>query len=356
MIELSAVEARTAAVDLFAAAGVRRDEAIETANALLLADRWGIASHGFGRLPWYLRRLTAGGINPAATLRVVAERDATLALDGESGLGHWQAWRAAEAASERAGDHGIAVVSVANSSHCGSLGIYTLPMIERGFVGLVFSNGPAMMPPWGGAVPLLSTSPIAAGIPCGEQAAIVDLALSSVARGKIFQHALDKRPLPEGWALDADGRPTVDPEVALAGMLAPLGGVKGFALAVLVESLTGGLVGPSLSGDVVDMFDADALDQPQRVSHLLLAIDPAAVDGDGGGPQRLRDLAERVEQAGGRLPGTRRGRDLDPGAHEVIAIHPVTAAELHEWASTRGVALPDGLHADREGEGAATSR
>src|SRR5690606_23493529 len=111
---------------------------------------------------------------------------------------------------------------VADSGHCGALGVYALDIARKGQIGLVFSNGPAALPPWGGTKALLSTSPIAAGIPLSPRPAVVDLALSAVARGKVGAKARAGEPIPEGWALDREGRPTTDPREALTGMLAPL--------------------------------------------------------------------------------------------------------------------------------------
>jgi (2R)-3-sulfolactate dehydrogenase (NADP+) len=335
MTHMPMAAARTLTVDLLRAAGVGDSEAAETADALLFAETWGIPSHGLIRLPWYLRRLSAGGIDPRARMREVRAHGATVAFDGEAGLGHWQAWRAAHAASDLARQHGVGVASVANSNHCGSLGVYVLPMLRAGFVGLVFSNGPAVMPPWGGKDALLSTSPIAAGIPCGEGNAIIDLALSAVARGKIFARAVDGEPIPEGWALDEHGAPTVDAQEALRGMLAPLGGAKGFALAFMVEGLAGGVVGPSLSGDVVDMFDADRVHEPQGIGHLFLAMDPSTLDGDGKGEQRRRALADRVGRAGGRIPGGRRAAVADD--ERPVWLPPNLISALAEWTEQHGI-------------------
>ena len=151
---------------------------------------------------------------------------------------------------------------------------------------------------------MLSTSPIAAGIPLGGgRSATVDLATAAVARGKIVQRAAAGEPLEAGWAFDVDGQPTTDPQLALAGMQAPMGGPKGYALAFLIEALTGGLVGPNLAGDIADSLNPDNVTVPQRTSHLVIAVDPAAVDGDGRSPERLAALVERVEAAGGRVPG-----------------------------------------------------
>jgi len=188
-----------------------------------------------------------------------------------------------------------------------------------------------VMPPWEGSQPVLSTSPLAAGVPCRPRPVIVDLATSAVARGRIAERARRKEPLPPGWALDSDGVPTTDAQAALAGMLAPLGGAKGFAIALLVEALTGGLVGPALSTGVADMFDADAAGTPQRIAHLVLAIDPGRFDVDRGARHRLDELAARVVAAGGRLPGAGRRRPEEIALDEPLVIAGQTAAELDAW-------------------------
>lgn len=330
-------DVRRLATALLTALGVPADPAGLTAKALTLAEIWGVKSHGLMRLPYYLARLRAGGISAAAELVAVTDRGPLVAYDGGAGMGHWQAWRAAECAAQRCATFGIAAVSVGNSTHCGALGIYTLPIVEAGFVGLVFSNGPAVMPPWGGSRPVLSTSPLAAGIPCRPHPAIIDMATTAVARGRIAERAHRNEPLPEGWALDSVGAPTVDPRAALTGMLAPLGGAKGYALALLVEALTGGAVGPALSTSVSDMFAADSAATPQRIAHLVVAMDPMCLSVDGNAEERMDALAAQVTAAGGRLPGAKR-RTLDGIADdEPLHISPETAAELEEWATSVGI-------------------
>ncbi len=316
---------------LLTGCGVPEDAARLTAKALVLSEGWGVTSHGLMRLPYYLTRLCEGGIRADAQLRTVQDTGPVVAQDGQDGLGHWQLWRAAELAAERCRSYGLAAVSVGSSSHCGCLGVYTLPVVEAGQLALVFSNGPAVMPPWEGSQPVLSTSPLAAGIPCRPRPVIVDLATSAVARGRIAERARRKEPLPPGWALDAQGVPTTDPQAALVGMLAPLGGAKGFAIALLVEALTGGLVGPALSNDVADMFDAGAAAAPQRIAHLVLAVDPDRLDVDGGARHRLDELAARVVRAGGRLPGASRRHPEEIALDEPLVIAGQTAGELDGW-------------------------
>jgi len=291
--------------------GMRPAAAERTGHALATAEAWGIGSHGLMRLPHYLRRARAGGIDLAAELVAAGpgagDDGPVAAYDGGTGLGHPQLWQAAEDAVARCARFGIAAVSVGNSSHCGSLGYYLLPALQHGYLALVFSNGPAAMAPWGGDRAVLSTSPLAAGMPCRPVPVIVDMASTAVARGKVASRARSGEELPAGWAVDSAGHPTTDPQAALTGMLAPLGGAKGFALGLLVETLTGGMVGPNLAADVSDMFAGDQDAQPQGISHLVITLDPARFDLDGRAEDRLADLAARVGAAGGRMPGS--GRD-----------------------------------------------
>lgn len=338
-MKLTVASARRLAADLLTAAGMGAAAAQTTARCVILADVWGVASHGLLRLPYYLRRMAAGGYPPDAALDTVADNGPVIALEGGGGLGHWQLWRAAELATQRAARLGVAAVSVANSGHCGALGVYTIPGIEAGLITLAFSTGPAVMPAWGSSTPLLSTSPLAAGIPARPHPVIVDMATSAVARGKIAAHADRGAELPPGWALDSSGEPTTDPLAALHGLLAPMGGAKGFALALLVEALAGGLAGPNLAAEVTDMFAESDASRPQGIGHLLIALDPARFDGgEGSARQRLDRLAASVLAAGGRLPGERRllPSEVDPAS--VIELSEQTAAELSGWAAKLGVA------------------
>ena len=338
-VPLSELQGRELATDLLRACGVEAAAAEQTARALVLADVWGVHSHGLMRLPFYLERLTAGGCNPKAELRKVTDTGPLLTYDGEDGLGQWQVWRAAETAAERARQYGISAVAVGRSSHCGALGVYTLPAIENDLVALVFSNGPAVIPPWGGSAAVTSTSPLACGIPAKPRAAIIDMATSMVARGVIQAHAQRNEPIPEGWALTADGQSTTDPHAALAGMLAPMGGAKGFALAFMVEALTGGLIGPSLSTEVADMFAAGDAHKPQEISHVVMALDPAMFDITSD-PSRLDRLAQSVTDAGGRVPGAARLLPHEIDDSMELAIGDGVRRQLNEWSEKLLVSSP----------------
>jgi (2R)-3-sulfolactate dehydrogenase (NADP+) len=231
--------------------------------------------------------------------------------------------------------NGVAAVGVGRSNHCGALGIYVWPMINRGLVGIAFSTGPAVMPPWGGNQSLLSTSPIAAGIPTNPPT-IVDLATSAVARGKIQAKAQAGAELEPGWAFTKDGAPTTDAKEALAGMLAPLGGVKGYAIAVLVESLTGMLIGPTLAKNIPDMFAASQDAMPQQISHFVIAIDASKLSVDGNN-NRTNEFTQEVKAAGGRLPGANRVNPEKLNDGDEITITDQVSEQLSSWSAKLGI-------------------
>ena len=336
--------ARLLVTDLLERAGMAQRPAERTATAIVLAECWGVTSHGLLRVPSYVRRLEAGGYDPKAPLTTVRDSGPLVVLDGHGGLGHWQVWDAAERAAERAARFGLAAVAVSDSGHCGALGVATLPALERGLLAVVLSHGPAAMPAWDGDRPVVSTSPIAVGVPCRPRPAIVDLATSAVARGTVAEYASRGEPLPQGWALAADGTATTDPHQALSGMLAPLGGAKGFALAFAVEALTAGLVGPRLSTDVPDPFDANRSAEPQQVAHLLLTLDPVQLSGDGVLPVqgRLDELAARVAGTGGRVPGARRRLPHQISDDDELPVAPGTWDSLTDTARRLGVLVGAG--------------
>jgi (2R)-3-sulfolactate dehydrogenase (NADP+) len=317
------------ATELLMATGMAEDEAESSATCIVASDAWGIGSHGLMRLPFYLERLQAGGINPKAKLKEITNLPALRVFDGESGLGHWQVKKAADVATNIANEQGIAAVGIGRSNHCGALGIYVWPMLKENLVGIIFSNGPAVMPPWGGNKPILSTSPIAAGIPTAPPT-IIDLATSAVARGKIAAKAQKNEELEPGWAFDSDGNPTLDAKVALAGMLAPLGGVKGYALAILVESLTGALIGPKLASEIPDMFDNKQAALTQDISHFVIAIKSEALSVDG--KVQLAELSTNIEAAGGRLPGKNRRNPFDISQGHDFSVADSVAVELEKWS------------------------
>ncbi len=320
---------------MFVAAGVPEENAAKTARAIVTSDVWGNPSHGLMRLPFYLQRITMGGVNSEATLKIISERGAITSFDGEDGLGHWQVWNAAELGVVKAKEFGISLVSVKNSSHCGALGVYLYPALDAGQIAMIFTNGPAVMPAVGGNAPLLSTSPIASGIPSNPPM-IIDLSTSAVARGKIATAAKAGGTIPEGWAVNAQGQPITDAKEALMGMLAPLGGAKGFALGLMVESLSAGLSGGALSRKVPDMFNPDDDTKPQSISHTVITIDPNDI-GDSSSYEDFNALASSITETGGRIPGSKRVHPQKLGNGE-IAIAEAVMNDLNIWSEKLGLA------------------
>ena len=342
MVTCSFADAEDLCYRLLVAGGLPSGPARRSAWAIVAADAMDRGSHGMLRLPYYLRRLEAGGINPLAEIVTLTDTGPVVSLDGNGGLGHFQAFAAAELATQRAQKFGVGAVSVSNSNHCGVLGLYVVPMLDASMVGLAFTNGPAVMPAWGGRRPVLSTSPIAAGIPTRPRASIVDLATTTVARGRVAQAASQGETIPNGWAFDSSGAPTNDAEKGLFGMLAPMAGAKGFALAFLVEALTGAMVGPALSMDVADPLSDSSAAKRQGVSHLAVAFNPRSFDPSGRSDERLCRLAAEIEGSGGRLPGSAR---LSPGELEPstpVAISDAVASEVRLMAHARKISLPAG--------------
>jgi (2R)-3-sulfolactate dehydrogenase (NADP+) len=199
---------------------------------------------------------------------------------------------------------------------------------------MIFTNGPAVMPAVGGNAPLLSTSPIASGIP-SKPPIIIDLSTSAVARGKIASAAKAGGSIPEGWAVNAQGQPITDAKEALMGMLAPLGGAKGFALGLMVESLSAGLSGGNLSRAVPDMFNADDDTKPQGISHTVITIDPNDI-GDASSYEDFNRLASSITETGGRIPGSKRVHPDKLGTGEITIADPVIA-DLNAWSSKLGL-------------------
>jgi (2R)-3-sulfolactate dehydrogenase (NADP+) len=302
------------------------DDAALVAESLVEAELQGQPTHGLARLPFLLGRLREGHINPRPAMKVLGERPAAALLDADNGLGPPAGVRAVELASERAGAAGACVVAVRRGNHLGSLGFYLRRFTARGMVGLAFTNTPPAMTPPGGRLPYLGTNPIGAGFPTSGDPVIVDMATSQVARGHILKAARVGEPIPEGWAVDVEGQPTTDPEAAIAGSLLPLGGDKGFALAVLVEVLSAVLSDAAVGPEVGGTFAAS--DRESNVGHCFLAIDPAALAP--GFTERMDRMAGDLRRLGGRAPGDRRHAERERRLADGIDLPADLVAELAE--------------------------
>jgi L-2-hydroxycarboxylate dehydrogenase (NAD+) len=253
--------------------GTSAEEADATAEVLAEGDLRGLGSHGILRLPYILRGLKRGTIIARAKVKVVKETPATALLDGGHGLGHHVATMAMKLAIDKAKKQGIGAVGVFNSNHFGIAGYYAELAMREGLIGLVTTTTDALVHPWGGIENLLGTNALAIGMPT-DPPVLLDMAMSVAARGKLVNAMKKGERIPEGWAIDKEGRPTTNPAKALEGALSPFGGAKGYGLAFVLELLAGPLVGAAAGGDVVGTLEP--VEGFSTKGDFMIAIDPRA--------------------------------------------------------------------------------
>lgn len=253
-------------------AGVRGEHARIVAESLVHADLRGIESHGLSRLPIYVQRIEAGLIELNEEPVVFKQEGATALVDGKNQLGAVVGIAALEEAIRLSRQMGIGVVGVRHSNHFGSCSYYAERAMAEGFILLVLSNAPEAMAPTGGIRPFFGTNPIAVGIPAGEESPfLLDMATSVAARGKIALAAKKGESIPSDWAIDQHGKETTDPKQALLGSLLPIGGAKGYGLAMFIDILCGLLTGAAAGPHVKSLYEN--WHDPQNVGHLFLTID-----------------------------------------------------------------------------------
>ena len=296
--------ARTLVADALARCGTGQAQAASVARALVEAEALGLKGHGLTRVPSYAAQVKAGKVDGHAVPSAERPRPALLTVDARGGFAYPALDLAAGLLPDAARAQGLAAAAIRRSHHCGAAGLPVEALARSGLVAILFANSPAAMAPWGGTTPTFGTNPIAFACPrAGGDPLVVDLSLSKVARGNIVAAQRRGQPIPEGWALDAQGRPTTDADAALAGTMVPLGDAKGTALALMVELLAAGLGGANFAADASSFLDTAG--GPPGTGQLILAFDPDAFGP--GGPSRFDELARSIErQPGARLPGSRR--------------------------------------------------
>jgi len=313
-------------------AGASAEMAAATAHALVEAEAQGLGSHGVARVPQYAAHLKNGRAVGDAAASVIRSRGGAALVDAAGGLAFPACALAVAEAIRRAREFGVSFVGVTNSHHFGVAAYHLVPVGAAAMVGLALGNSPAAMAVAGGRRPLLGTNPIAAIFPRKNGAALtIDLSLSQVARGKVMIAAKEGRPIPTGWALDADGRPTTDAKAALAGSMVATGGAKGATLALVVELLACALTGAAM-GFEADSFLVDEGNRP-GVGQAFLVIDPAALAGMPTYLERVEAMIAAMEKDPGvRLPGYRRNALSAEAARDGIEIDPMLHRRLLELA------------------------
>lgn len=339
-IEVIAAFGRT----LLESAGMVAVEAATVSDLLVETSLRGVDSHGVIRYPMYARRCRAGGIVSPAPLQWVRDDGATSLLDAGSGAGHVAAMVATDRVIERASSHGIAAVGVKMSNHIGALASYVDRIAAAGLAGIVTTNASPQIAPTGGTEGLLGNNPLAIGVPSPDGPIIMDMANSVAARGKIRLHKAAGTPVPAGWARNVDGEPTTDPDEAMAGLLEPIAGHKGYALVFMLDVLAGIMTGSRSGPEVTELTPYE---KPTGAGHLFLAIrvenftDRADYDG------RVATLTDRIHGVGRAkgveevfLPGEIERRSEAARRSSGLPVSPAMLRDFRATADELGVPCP----------------
>lgn len=320
---------------VFEACGVDAADAAIITECLIHADLRGHASHGLTRIPIYAERILAGVVNKRPAVGVQRSGGAFLHVDGDNGPGPVVTMRALSAAMEVARAEGVCAVSIAHSNHNGSGSFYVEQAVKEGFLAIAMTNAPPSMAVHGGREAVLGTNPITFGTPVeGEAPVLLDMATSVVARGKIVEAAKRHETIPQGWALDAAGKPTLDAREAEKGVVLPMAGPKGSALAIMVEILCGVMSGGRFGSRMGNLYSD--FETPQDVGHFLLLIDTRRSPPGSAYAGQVRELVKDLKNSA-RAEGFE--NILMPGELEMLRSNAMTAT---------GITLPDNVIADLE--------
>lgn len=339
---------RTFCERVLEALGVPEEDARVVADSLTRANLEGTDSHGVSRLPVYARRMGEGRISPRPDVRI-EHHGSVLRVDGGNALGQVASHEALKAAMPVARETGLAGAAVRHSNHFGTAAYYCQLACDEGLALIATTNSPPGIAPWGGREAYLGTNPVAFGFPVEDgPPVVVDMSSSVVARGRIINAAREGMPIPEGWATDEEGLPTTDAAAALRGAGLPLGGAKGYALALAVEILSGVLTGAAFGPHVNNLYGSGG--PPSDVGHCFILMDvsrwlpegdyKAAMD------QLLREIKESPRARGtGEIlyPGERRHRTRLENRERGIALPDAARAELIALAEEHGLSFPNPL-------------
>lgn len=240
---------RDSVVAIFAGNGLPRADAVVVADSLVDADLRGVSSHGVVRVPTYVKGLRDGSINPRPDLRLLFDEGSRALVDGDNGMGQVGSQRAMDEAVARARAHGMGAVGLRASRHCGAMAYWANQALSANCIGIATTNAGLNMAPTGGRERIVGNNPLAIAVPTNlPWPMVLDMATSVVAGGKLDVAAIRGEKIPLGWATDAAGNPTDDPVIARKGLLLPVGGPKGYGLAIMLDVLAGVLTGARFGG------------------------------------------------------------------------------------------------------------
>ncbi|MEX0303923.1 MAG: Ldh family oxidoreductase [Leisingera sp.] len=310
------------------AAGTSEANARPLAVATAATEADGVASHGLAYIPIYAEHVQCGKVDGQAAPVLTRPRPGVVAVDAATGFAHAAIDMGFEALTQAAREQGVAVLAIRNSYNCGVLGYHTARLARAGLVGLGFTNAPASIAPSGGKKPVVGTNPFSVAVPGedGEPELLIDQSASTIAKSEVMKHAREGKDIPLGWALDADGNPTTDPNAGLKGSMAPSGGYKGVGVALLTEIMAAALTGATL-GINASPFSGTA-GGPPKTGQMFIAIDPAATSNDAFGAG-MAGIVEAVRgQAGAHLPGDGRRAKRLQARQEGVAVNVATLQKI----------------------------
>lgn len=328
---------------LFAKAGMNEQDAQTSADCLVQTNLWGIDSHGVLRVPIYIKRLLSGAMNPTPAVATFKDAGALEVMNGDDGCGYVVGRAAMAKAIEKAEKFSISAVGAMRSNHFGAAALYTKMAAERGMIGIAMTNVvPNMVVP-GGSKPIVGNNPIAISVPTfGDFPFTLDISLSAVAGGKLLLASKKGEKIPFEWATDKDGKPTDDPDKGFAGFLLPVGGHKGYGLALAVDLLSGLMTGGSYLHDLRGLYKHS--EEPSRSGHFFIAINPLALMDKNQFKEKMTDFYNQIkaspmwdESAEMLMPGELEYRTDAKRREEGITLPPDLMKELNELAAELGI-------------------
>ena len=281
--------------------GLTRSDADSTARCLVKADMYGIKTHGIVVLPSHIKRIQSGGYNLNPSFKVIKETESFAVIDSDNSIGFASASHCMRYAIEKSNSTGIFTVFSRNANACGAASCYAMMAAEHNKIGFTCCNSPAAMAPIGGKERKFGTNPLSMVIPTGDnKPIIIDMATSKVAKSRFLQAKREGVPLGEGWALDADGNPTTDPDKGIQGLVCPMEGFKGYGLALMIDLVAGLLSGAAWQDNVRKFYNENG--DPMNVGHFFMVLDPVKVMGDGYW-DLIRDYVDSIRNSASAVEG-----------------------------------------------------
>lgn len=322
--------------EILKAYDVKENEAKIVAEVITDGDLKGFSTHGIGRFPQYIKSIQAGTILTEGDIEIEKETAATATINGNHKFGHYVTVKAMDLAIKKASETGVGVVGIHDSNHYGIAGYYADLASLQDMIGIVISNTEPAMAPFGGKKALLGTNPITISIPSDDihTYICVDMATSITARGKLLEAKRKNEPIPEGFALDKDGKPTTDPEEGLNGSILPFGGFKGYALAFMFELLAGPLVGAEVGDKVQGTATPDEM---CTKGDLLIVIDPEHFAGSMQFKFFTDQFIKEIREENGVIPGDREIENIGINRENGITIDETLHEQLTNLAEEKGL-------------------